>query len=348
MTLAERFIVLFQLPYALGCLFVGFFLFGFVSSYLSSYVETADASAAFIAALTPVAVLIYLLVSYAFFVPHYMRRKLAEAGISLAALHPDREEGYRAAFARVSAWRPQLLSWLLFLAALLLALSVPAIVGTGPSPIVIGPRGNSNALQDVAAFFSLASFAVITLGLSSVVWTYWTVSMGIRRFGESPLRLRSYYEDGFLGLKPLGSLALSLATAYFSFIGLFLATLVASPTVPTIADIVGMGGLLTGLMVLGLLLFFLPLRKLHERMTEQKRRERDALKEPLGAVFHDSVGGGSSQDVGEMLKLDMMERKVSAMALWPFDMRILGRLSVIALSVTAILVSRILALLLRI
>ena len=132
MTLAERFIVCFQLPYALGCLFVGFLLFGFVSSFLSVYAENADASAAIIAALTPVAVLIYLLVSYAFFVPHYMRRKLAEAGISLAALHPDREEGYRAAFARVSAWRPQLLTWLLFLAALLLALSVPAIMGTGP------------------------------------------------------------------------------------------------------------------------------------------------------------------------------------------------------------------------
>jgi hypothetical protein len=49
-----------------------------------------------------------------------------------------------------------------------------------------------------------------------------------------------------------------------------------------------------------------------------------------------------------MFRLDMMDRRVSSMAVWPFDVGILGRLSAIALSVIAILISRIVALIFHI
>src|SRR2546422_697990 len=210
-------------------------------------------------------------------------------------------------------------------------------------------RAVATALNPASVLTALlVAYAVATLGLSSVVWPYWSISRGIHRFGGAALALRPYFEDAFLGLKPVGSLALSVASAYFGFIALFLFILAASPTSPTLGDIVGVGGFLSGLIVLGVLLFFLPLRRLHHRMIREKHREVGGLREKLAPVFQEPVQAGPLRDIGHLFRLDMMDRKVSSMALWPFDLRVLGRLSVIALSVTAILISAIVGLLLRI
>ena len=156
-------------------------------------------------------------------------------------------------------------------------------------------------------------------------------------------KLRPYYEDPFLGLKPLGALSLSLAFSYFGFIGLFLLVLSASPGMPPTADVIGVGGFLSGLVLLGLVLFFLPLRGLHRRMVEQKRQEMTRLRPKLGPIYEERAGE-SPLDVAHLVRIDMMDRKVTSMAIWPYDVGILGRLSAITLSVTAILISRIIAL----
>src|SRR5439155_1467128 len=80
----------------------------------------------------------------------------------------------------------------------------------------------------------VVSLAVISLALSSVVWTYWSLSKGMLRFSSAPLELRPYYEDPFLGLRPIGSLALSLATVYFGFIALFMLSLLTSSSTPAL------------------------------------------------------------------------------------------------------------------
>ena len=346
-TLAERLIAAFHLPYAAGCALVGLVLFGVLDVWLTAYAATLDLSRAVATALNPASVLTALLVASAFYAPGYMRGRLVQAETSLSTLLPDGRDGYRRVFAGVSALRPQLVVWALFFVTLLVALSAPALLGTGPSSIGSG-GGPGTALELIAGVYDLASYAVATLGLSSVVWTYWSISRGIHRFGGAALALRPYFEDAFLGLKPVGSLALSVASAYFGFIALFLLILAASPTSPTLGDIVGVGGFLSGLIVLGVLLFFLPLRRLHHRMIREKHREVGGLREKLAPVFQEPVQAGPLRDIGHLFRLDMMDRKVSSMALWPFDLRILGRLSVIALSVTAILISRIVGLLLRI
>ena len=346
-TLAERFIEAFRLPYALGCLVVGLLLFGLFDTWLYMYAATSDPWEALNATLRPQNVLVDLLVAYAFYVPRYMRTKLSEAGVSLSTLLPGGEESYRRIFARVSAVKPQLVAWVLFLAGLLLAVNVSAILGAGPSTIVFG-GGPSSVLEFVAGVYDIISLGVVTLGLSSVVWTYWTISRGIHRFGGEPLSLRPYYEDSFLGLKPVGSLALALASAYFGFLALFALVLAASPSSPSAGDLIGVGGFLAGLILLGLALFFLPLRRLHRQMIQRKHFEGGRLQERLAPVFHEHAQDSAPKDIGHLFRLDMMDRKVSSMALWPFDIRILGRLSVIALSVTAILISRIVALALKI
>ena len=347
MTLAERFILAFHLPYALGCVLAGVFLFGILTTLLSTYADTSDTQASIGAALSPVNLSLDLLVAYAFYVPHYMRNRLAEAGTSLSTLLPDKAEGYRRIFSGLGSMKPQLITWPLFLGALLLASNTSALLGTGASTITIrgGPGG---AFEFFAAIYDVASLAVATLGLSSVLWAYWSISRGIHRLGGIPLELRPYYEDAFLGLKPVGSLALSLATAYFVFIGLFGVGLAVSPSSPSPGDIIGLGGFLSGLILMGLALFFLPLRRLHNQMILRKQAEVGRLREKLAPVFQEPANPSSPKDIGHLFRLDMMDRKVTSMAVWPFDLRILGKLSVIALSVTAILISRIVAFILKI
>jgi len=342
MTLAERFIAGFRLPYGLGCIFVGFGLFGILNTVLSRYVEAADLGQAVVLAFSPQSLAESALFAYSFYAPRYMRTKLLEAGRTLPALMPEKDEGFRTTFRGISAIRPQVATWIAFLAALLLALNVAVAFG-GSSTFRFNNNSSFSLLEFLATIVDLVSLAVISLALSSVVWTYWSISTGMRRFSSAPLELRPYYEDAFLGLRPVGSLALSLASVYFGFIALFLLSLLTSSSTPSIGDLVGVGGFLFGLIFLGVLLFFLPLTKLHQRMIAEKRIARAALNPKLRTLFQDSPNL-NSDDVGHVLRVDLMDRKVAGMALWPYDVGILGRLSVIAASVTAILISRIIAL----
>src|SRR5207247_3345128 len=258
--------------YAIGCILVGSVLFGFVDVVFSKPVQFSSLSAGLAAALAPPSLLTDLLVAYAFYAPRYMRRRLVEAGRALSPLLPERDVEFRRIFSEVAAPRPQIIAWFLFLVGLLVAVNTAAILGTGPSPFVFnaGPRSD---LEFAASIYGILSLAVATLALSSVVWTFCSISLGIHRFGGAPLAFLPYYEDAFLGLKPLGALSLSLALGYFVFIGLFLLVLSGSPGTPTPAEVLGVGGFLSGLVLLGLVLFFLPLRGLHRRMADQKQRE---------------------------------------------------------------------------
>src|SRR3989442_5678910 len=134
-TLAERFILAFRLPYAIGCILVGFVLFGVLDVAFTIYVQTSNLSKALAAALAPSSLLTDLLIAYAFYAPRYMRRRLVEAGRALSPLLPDREGEVRGIFSEVAAPRPQLIAWFLFLVALLVAVNAAAILGTGASPV---------------------------------------------------------------------------------------------------------------------------------------------------------------------------------------------------------------------
>jgi hypothetical protein len=97
-----------------------------------------------------------------------------------------------------------------------------------------------------------------------------------------------------------------------------------------------------------LVFFFLPLTRLHRRMLLQKRLERGKIGEKLAGIFQDGGEPGRPAQLDEMFRLDMMERKVSVIAAWPFDLQILSRLLVISLSVSTVLLARIIAFYLKI
>src|SRR5688572_19753580 len=64
MTLAERFIAGFRLPYVLACILIGGFSFGFLSPLVTNYAEDGDLAGAVAAARTPTPLLIDVLVSF--------------------------------------------------------------------------------------------------------------------------------------------------------------------------------------------------------------------------------------------------------------------------------------------
>src|SRR6267378_6509106 len=181
MTLAERFIVAFRLPYALGCVLVGFGLFGILNTVLSKYVETADLRQGVVVALSPQSVAESALFAYSFYVPRYMRTKLLEAARTLPTLLAEKDEGFRKMFRGISAVRPQVATWIVFLAALLIALNVAVAFG-GPSTFRFNTDSRFSVLEFLATILDFVSLAVISLAFSSVVWTYWSISSGMRRF----------------------------------------------------------------------------------------------------------------------------------------------------------------------
>src|SRR5438093_12848592 len=105
-TLAERFVGAFRLPYPIGCLFVGFFLFGIVDVALDGFVQSSNLSTTVGKTLAPASLLTDLLVAYSFYAPRYMRRRLVETGHSLSSLLPERDVASRPIFAQAASHRP--------------------------------------------------------------------------------------------------------------------------------------------------------------------------------------------------------------------------------------------------
>jgi hypothetical protein len=95
-TLAERFILVLRLPYAIGCVVVGLGLFGILDVVFYHYAMSASLSEGLQKAFDTTALVTDILVAYSFYAPRYMRETLEEAGRSRAPLMSDREEGFAA------------------------------------------------------------------------------------------------------------------------------------------------------------------------------------------------------------------------------------------------------------
>jgi hypothetical protein len=262
-----------------------------------------------------------ILLVYGLIAPRYMRGKLLQNENSISALLPNGEREFHSLFGKVSAIGPTLILFVLF--------SVLVFITSLTGPFVL-------RLSD------LSYAAVLSLGLASILWPYYTSSSGIHSMGAVKLNLRPYFADPHLGLRPVGSLALSLAAAYFAGIGLGTLNAISYGT-----DVYGY--LALGILILlGILFFFLPLLRLHQRMLLQKRLERSKVGEKLGEIFQNDDKENVPVELSRMFRLEMMERKISVVATWPFDVQILSRLVVIVLSVTTVLLARVVAYYLKI
>ena len=272
--------------------------------------------------LTLVIVLFYL-----FYIGRYMRLRIATAESDILSILSGGENQYHSAFGRLSDPRPVII--------LTIIISTLEILPTFPLHASFG-----DAL--------LLQYVVIGLGLACFVWEYSVTNWGLHVLGKSQLKLESFLEDRMMGAKPIGNAALSSTVAYLG--GLLFAFLLGTSN-PRLNG-PGLYGFVAVLSVLGVLMFFLPLNSIHQRMQEEKRtHQRDLGRQlltiqPLGTA---QTGNGPAsiekldQGISTLVRLkelEITERKLANTPTWPFDIQLLAKLVTIVLSVTAVLLTR--------
>lgn len=324
----ERFILWLRLPYSVGAWVITGLLAGPV--LLVGYVQGGQPP------LSAAAFLLYLF--SALYMIRYMRVKLVAAEPTLIPLAPEGEETLHRAFGRVSRALPTLV-----LTAAIVGLFFQG--GALPQPQPAEPGLALDALRYVFLSFALGLSFVLQFGiLGQFVWVYFSAIRGLHQLGKQPLRLKPFHEDPMLGARPIGVLSLALALAYQTPLGLFALGFFLLDDAP--AQTAG-AVLLTVLVPLGVVLFFLPLNSTHQQMVQAKQRAQAALRTQFSELWIGSgnPGGeaspGTPSRVERLLMLDMAQRQAAALPTWPFDTRILGRLAAIILSLIAIVLARV-------
>ncbi len=148
-----------------------------------------------------------------------------------------------------------------------------------------------------------------------------------------------------MGAKPMGSLALSLTIAYFG--GLLLSTLLLSTILPSS---IASTAILIATLLLGVALFFLPLNSVHAKMQVEKRRLMQEVvaryprlnQDPYAAKENATIEDVHTRParLTELQEVEMLDRKIASLPTWPFDIQVVSRFITIVLSVTAVLLSR--------
>ena len=200
------------------------------------------------------------------------------------------------------------------------------------------------------------SFVVLTvpwtyffLVLATFVYVYCYSMYSIYRMGNLPLRLKPFTEDRTLGLRPFGAVSLRLTLVYLALVAL---ALVSTTQQPSGVGLSGAGAfylvlLFTGLAGASLILFTLPLVGLHRKLVAAKRRELSWLgprRSKIVEVMRISSDGGFDVDLlNEYNRIGQVERDIQQVHNWPLDISILARLLAVILSITAIILSRVIA-----
>ncbi|QQG48750.1 MAG: hypothetical protein HY247_00025 [archaeon] len=253
--------------------------------------------------------------------PKYMRKRISGAEESFSPLLEDGMDAYRRAFSDTGAVRPQLaitlFLFLFFFSGQVSAYSLDLTRLEGPTLLLL-----------------TIGFLLPAIAVSSIIWAMFVALRGLYRVGGLRLRLSPFYTDRLLGLRPVGALALQSVAPFFGLLVAF--TIAGLSTAGTVTIITAMFPI--GMTAVGLLMFFLPLTRSHRLMLERKRSERQALATKLRGIFDRTADQGLAPQ-SDIMKAELLDRKVAAMGTWPFDTSIIGRLIAILLSVTAILLS---------
>jgi hypothetical protein len=326
-TLVERFIRLIPLPYPLAAL-VWTVVLGAPGFATIEFVLTGSSTLS--AANLPNTLLNLLLTFYLFLMVRYIRMKVVAAEALIAPRLSGGERDYHQAFAGMTRTAPVIALASTMGALLLASYGYGGIMPSAPLLIA----------------FNVILVSLNALAFSTFLWEFAIASHGLYKLGSSSLRLGSFLEDRMMGSTPMGNLALSLTIAYFG--SLLFAWLLFSTFVPSTAF--GTASFAASLL-LGVALFFVPLASIHAKMRMEKRR----LLREIGARYarltrnaRASTDDATMDDlrVGlarltELQELEVMERKVASLPTWPFGIQVVSRFVTIVVSVTAVLVARI-------
>lgn len=328
-TLLERFVALIPLPYPWAALIWSLVLPSGLGFDLISYLGTGSAPISIDS--IPNIALNLLFIFYAFIMIRYMRRKVVATEARVSPRLETGIEAYRRAFGRMTQTLPVLVMTVIFGT---LILSGRAFGGPGGLPW--------------NPFLLLANAIVTFLGslaFSTYFWEFAVASWGLHRLGSSSLKLGSFLDDRMMGARPMGNLALSLAVAYFGGV-LFTALLFSTISPATLANqwpfIV--------FLLLGVAFFILPLNSIHTKMQVEKRRLLTEISARYPRLNPDSARARENATMAdvqaELAKLtdlqevEMLDKRISSLPTWPFDINVASKFITIVLSVTAVLLSR--------
>jgi hypothetical protein len=351
-TLIERILIASRIPYELGIVLIavfvgplGNFLYLYsvsnnaVSSFYGTFLSMNAGESGFITAIQSNwysfagNILWYAFLFYVALIVRHLRISLIKAEPELESLAPKGQESIREIFGIVSRALPQLVITAVFL--LVYATSVPDLVGKGELTVFSTP---------VYVFRSL--FRSVMFG--SVLWLYCGSLWGLYRFGKLNLRFKSCHEDLMLGTKKLGSLSFSFSIAYFLGLTLFAAQMILGGLAGQTA-VVNVVAMLV-LVPAGIALFIAPLISTHNRMVEVKKAEIASTGKLLSEFIYRNPKSArkKSQNAIELLALETTERRVMAIKTWPVENPLIGKLALIAISVAATLIARIIQIILNI
>lgn len=322
-TIIERAVNLLPGPFFVKCL-IFWTIFGTPGLVLTRYLDTLnfDTIQAVFGQIAPLNIVVFSMANlvmpfYAFYGTSYMRRKILA---TLPEIEPTTAGGTKAlhdVFSQISKPAPALILGVLF-----------AIVSIASFP------GQS---QHVAGYLSFVvkagGFGFAMLGYGTFIWMYASSIRGLHQLGKRHLHFVSFYEDEHLGMRPLGTISLSLALVYFLGIGLVFFSATPVP-IPLLAASLG-------LILLGVILFFLPLHVVHDKMAKEKHAAEKLLKKRLTqlmATFERE--DQSSHEITDMLLFQTLEQKVSRISEWPFDTVTLSWFSAIVITVLGTVITR--------
>jgi hypothetical protein len=201
--------------------------------------------------------------------------------------------------------------------------------------MVILPLDEALGGEPVAALIQAATWLILGIPLWTAVWVYLKLQIGLNRLGRGHLTLEAYRGDRSLGLRPVGRLAF---TGFWMLLGS------AGPLVLT--SLSDLPGVIVGIGVLmaGVGLFFLSLRRLNRQMVAAKQRELqralDLYMQAYQQVRDEPTLEVLQRQVGLLNAAEALEKRAERIQEWPFDEATFARVVTIASSVAAVIIGR--------
>ena len=191
-------------------------------------------------------------------------------------------------------------------------------------------------------------FAYFFLILAFFLWTYGSSMVAIYRAGKLPFQLKPFTEDRTLGLKPFGTVSMRLVSVYgiFPIIVTFLQLITINVEIPG-GVTVGLGRfrasdliILIGLILVGVVLFLLPLVGIHRRLQDARRQELSwvtrrytnlvqRLKDRI--TRSDQFENANEKDAlaSEISIVRQIQSDIHRIQTWPFDLGVITRLATV-------------------
>ncbi len=258
----------------------------------------------------------FVLPLYAFYGVRHMRMKISESIPELNQVTASKALDEGGIFRSIARFLPAL--------ALGLVFSVVSLVSL--------PGQTQHVVGYLSLVVKVVGFCVSMLAYGTFIWMYASSIRGLYLLGRGPLSFTSFLEDKHLGMESLGSVSLSLVWVYFLGIGLVFFSISPLPVALLLV--------LVGLIVFGVILFFLPLHEVHVKMVCEKRVAEKGFRVRLRQLVGVLESGKSLGEFSDLAALQILEQKVSKISEWPFDTTTLSWLSAIVISVVGAIITK--------